>query len=146
MILSERNFSYDVTLIADRGLNQMRFELGDIFVEEPDKTAYLADEEIQAMLEAFPKKWKRAKFELVKSLLYRFAPEVDTQSGPVRWALSQRYSQWKALYQDLKSEASASGTLPIVTSIYGRNRPPYFYEGLHDNKTSLGGRHVFTTR
>ncbi len=144
--MSDRTFSYDGALITDHGLNQMRFELGDVLVEEPDKTAYLTNEEINAMIEAYPNKWKRAKFELVKSLLYRFAPEVDTQSGPVHWALSQRYSQWKALYQELKTEASASDTSPIATGIYGKIRPPYFREGVHDNRTALGGRHVFTTR
>lgn len=142
--MAEKSYTYDGSMIADAGLNQMRFELGDVLVEEADKTAYLTDEEITAMINAYPEKWKRAKLELVKSLLYRFAPEVDTQSGPVSWSLSQRYSQWKALYEDLKGSAEASEMAPIGPG--GRFRPPYFREGMHDNRSMIGGRYVFTPR
>lgn len=137
--MAERSFTYDGAQLADGGLNQMRFELGDVFVGEPDKTAYLTDEEIKAMLAAYPKNWKRAKFELVKSLLFRFAPEVDTKAGPVEWSLSQRYEHWQALYTQLKQEADAAGCLPELP---GRHtRPPYFHEGMHDNREAVGGKY-----
>lgn len=136
--MPERTYTYDGAKLADGGLNQMRFELGDVLVAEPDKTAYLTDEEILAMIAAFPKRWKKAKFELVKSLLFRFAPEVDTQAGPVQWSLSQRYAQWKALYEELKKETEAAESLPELPGTH--HRPPYFYEGLHDNRTEVGGK------
>ena len=131
-----RSFTYDGTRITDSGINQMRFELGDVLVEEPDKTALLTDEEITAMIAAFPHSWRRAKFELIKSILYRFAPEVDTRSGPVQWSLSQRYAQWKALYEELKKELSISCSLPELPGT--QHRPPYFFEGMHDNRTERG--------
>ena len=131
-----RSFTYDGAQIADSGINQMRFELGDVLVEEPDKTALLTDEEITAMLAAFPHSWRRAKFELIKSVLYRFAPEVDTKSGPVQWSLSQRYAQWKALYEELKKELSIVSSLPEMPGAH--HRPPYFFEGMHDNEQGRG--------
>ena len=124
-----RSFTYDGAQIADGGINQMRFELGDVLVEEPDKTALLTDEEIMAVITAFPHAWRRAKFELIKSVLYRFAPEVDTKSGPVQWSLSQRYAQWK-------KELSVVGSLPEMPGT--KHRPPYFYEGMHDNHQCRG--------
>ena len=133
-----RSFTYEGTQLADGGLNQMRFELGDVLVDEPDKTALLTDEEITAMLAAFPQSWKRAKFELVKSVLFRFAPEVDTKAGPVQWSLSQRYAHWRTLYDELKKELSASCALPELPGTH--HRPPYFFEGMHDNEQGEWGR------
>ena len=121
----------------------MRFELGDVLVDEQDKTTLLTDEEILAVLAAFPHAWRRAKFELVKSVLYRFAPEVDTRSGPVQWSLSQRHAQWKALYEELKKEQSAMRALPEISGTH--HRPPYFYEGMHDNRQNGGGSRVLET-
>ena len=131
-----RSFTYDGALLADGGLNQMRFELGDVLVEEPDKTALLTDEEIKAVIAAFPHSWRRAKFELIKSVLYRFAPEVDTKSGPVQWSLNQRYAQWKVLYEELKKELSVTSSLPEMPGAH--HRPPYFFEGMHDNRMGRG--------
>ena len=131
-----RSFTYDGALLADGGLNQMRFELGDVLVEEPDKTALLMDEEIKAVIAAFPHSWRSAKFELIKSVLYRFAPEVDTKSGPVQWSLSQRYAQWKVLYEELKKELSVTSSLPEMPGAH--HRPPYFFEGMHDNRMGRG--------
>ena len=131
-----RSFTYDGALLADGGLNQMRFELGDVLVEEPDKTALLMDEEIKAVIAAFPHSWRSAKFELIKSVLYRFTPEVDTKSGPVQWSLSQRYAQWKVLYEELKKELSVTSSLPEMPGVH--HRPPYFFEGMHDNRMGRG--------
>ena len=139
-------YSYDGAKLADGGLNQMRFELGDMLVDEPDKTAYLSDEEITAMITACPDKWKKAKCNLVKSLLFRFSYEVDTKAGPVSWSLSQRYASWKALYEDLKKDADAADTFPSIPCT--ANKPPYFWEGMHDNRGLMvgGARHVSETR
>lgn len=124
-------YTYDGSKINDGSINQMRFELGDTMVDEPAKTAYLSDEEIMAVTQKYTKHWKRAKFELVKSLLFRFAYEVDTKAGPVSWSLSQRYAAWKSLYETLKKETEAAGSMPSVPA--SANRPPYFFTGMHDN-------------
>ena len=43
MVTGTRSYTYNGAQLADGGINQMRFELGDVLVEEPDKTALLTD-------------------------------------------------------------------------------------------------------
>ncbi|MBR1805409.1 MAG: hypothetical protein IJ774_03375 [Selenomonadaceae bacterium] len=62
-------YSYDPSKIGERGLDRMRFELGDVFVEEPEKSAYLSDDEIVAVLESSAS-WKRAKLRLRREKNY----------------------------------------------------------------------------
>lgn len=123
-------YSYDVSKVMDGGLNQMRFELGDVQVYDNEQSAYLADEEIVAVIEAH-KTWRMAKFKLVEHILHRFAYEVDSTSGPVSFKLDERYQHWKKLYDELKKEAESAAAVPGGPS--GRKRPPYFFEGMHDN-------------
>lgn len=140
----EATFTYEPALIGQPGKDKMRFELGDFMVDEPNER-YLSDEEITAVIEAHPKSWKRAKLALVESLLHRFAYEVDTKSGPVSWSLSQRYKAWKALRDELKAEVEGEENMPPLPFPPSKMRPPYFYEGMHDNRRGLRG-HVSTTR
>lgn len=64
------------------------------------------------------------------------------ESGPLKLSLSQRYAAWKAMYDKLKNEAEVASSLPNYSAI-GKSRPPYFYEGMHDNHGLIGGkRHV----
>lgn len=126
------NFSYDPSKIGERGLDRMRFELGDVFVEEPEKSAYLSDDEILAVLESSTT-WKRAKLRLIETLLRRFSYEVDTKVAEADWKLHQRVAEWKAEYSRLKSEVdaeeiSSSGAIKIG----GKGRPPAFWIGQHD--------------
>ena len=82
-------FTFDPSAIDDRALNQLRFELGDVFVDEPEKTAYLTDEEILTVLSSSAT-FKRAKFRLIESLLRRFSYEVDTKVADMDLKLHQR--------------------------------------------------------
>lgn len=126
-------FSFNPAMINDGGLNQIRFELGDVLVEQPEKTAYLSDESILAALEGSPT-FKRAKFRLLESLLHRFAYEVTTEIHEVKWTLSDRFKAWQDLYKRLKAELEAedmAGTFGFA----GKNqRPPIFRVGLHDRR------------
>lgn len=132
------SFTYDPRNIGQAGKDRMRFELGDMLVDNPNER-YLSDEEITAIIEA-NRSWKRAKLALAESLLHRFAYEVDTRSGPVDWKLSQRYQAWKKLYDELKGETAAAGSAPPAPS--SAKRPPYFFEGMHDNRAlDERGRH-----
>ncbi len=126
----DATFTYDPRNIGEAGKDRMRFELGDMLVENPMER-YLSDEEITAVIEG-SRSWKRAKLALVESLLHRFAYEVDTRSGPVEWKLSQRYQAWKKLRDELKGETAVAGSMPPAPS--SAKRPPYFYEGMHDNR------------
>ena len=140
--MRELSYTYDGTNIVEHGKDRMRFELGDVMVDDGARNAYLSDEEIEAMIEANKPSWLRAKLALVESVLRRFSYEVDTQSGPLRLSLNQRYAAWKDMYDKLKSEADAASSIPDYGAI-GKRRPPYFYEGMHDNYGLIGGkRHV----
>lgn len=126
------NFSYDPENIFDRGLNQMRFELGDVFVLEPEKTSYLCDEEICAALKS-SKSFKRAKLRLIETLLRRFSYEVDTKVDSVEFKLSDRVDEWRREYNRLKSEVDAEEIAEgsaLKTS--NKFRPPIFRVGMND--------------
>ena len=125
-------YSYDPEDINERGLSRMRFELGDVQVLEPDKTAYLSDEEITAALEG-SSSWRRAKLRLVESLLRRFSYEVDTKVDKVEWKLHQRVDEWKELYKKLRAELQEE---EVCAAAFGfksrRQRPAVFGIGLMD--------------
>ena len=125
-------FSFDTALIADKGLNQMRFELGDVFVDEPEKTAYLSDEEYLVILETSPT-FKRAKLKLIETLLRRFSYEVDSKVDSVEFKLSQRIDEWKDAYNRLKAEVDAEEIAESsALKVGGKSRPPAFWIGQHD--------------
>ena len=127
-------FSYDATKINDGGLNQVRFELGDVLVEEPEKSAYLSDEEILAVLES-SKTWRRAKFRLVESLLRRFSYETDVKIQNAEWSLSDRVDEWRRLYNQLKGEVEAEELAEGGFGLSSRkSRPPIFRIGMHDRR------------
>ena len=124
-------FSYEPKQINDGGLNQMRFELGDVEVLEPDKTAYLCDEEILAAIEGSTT-WTRAKLRLVETLISRFSYEVDTKVDEVEWKLNQRVDKWKDLYKRLKGEVDSEDAGAAFGFLGKRQRPPIFSIGMHD--------------
>ena len=115
-------YSYNPLNVGEFGLDRIRFELGDVDVSEPEKTAYLTDEEITAVLDS-SNTFKRAKFRLVESLLHRFAYEVDTKIKEADWKLSQRISAWQKIY------ARTGGAVGFTD---GKGRPPVFEIGMHD--------------
>nr|DAY82546.1 MAG TPA: hypothetical protein [Caudoviricetes sp.] len=138
----EPTYTYDAGKLVERGKDLMRFELGDVQVQNGAHDAYLSDEEINAMLAVCPS-WRKAKLALVSHVLHRFAYEVDSTSGPVSFQLDERYQHWKALYEELKLESQAAASLPLDPS--SKKRPPYFFEGMHDNHDLFaprGRRHV----
>ncbi|MCD8195893.1 MAG: hypothetical protein LUE24_03020 [Lachnospiraceae bacterium] len=114
----------------------MRFELGDTMVEGMEQTSALSDEEYNAILEAYPTKWKKAKLLCVESIMHRFAYEVDEKVGPLSLSLRERYEAWKELYDELEDEV-ASASVPSANrkAISGNH---YFREGMHDNPNAGG--------
>ena len=81
--MSKGAYTYEPGNITEFGKDRMRFELGDTMVEGLADTTALTDEEIQAAIDAYPNKWKRAKLMLLESLCRRFAYEVNTKTGPL---------------------------------------------------------------
>ena len=126
-------FSFDPTLINDGGLNQMRHELGDVLVAEPEKDSYLCDEEILAAIHG-SKSWKRAKLRLVESLLFRFSYEVDTKVHEAEWKLSQRVDEWEKLRKRLQDEIEEEKVAVVFGFDAKFRRPPIFRIAQHDNR------------
>ena len=91
--MSKGAYTYEPGNITEFGKDRMRFELGDTMVEGLADTTALTDEEIQAAIDAYPKKWKRAKLILLESLCRRFAYEVNTKTGPLSLDMERRLRQ-----------------------------------------------------
>ena len=124
-------FSFDASQINDGGLNQARFELGDCLVVEPEKNAFLSDEEILAVLET-NLSWKRKKLRLIDSLLHRFSFEVNQSVREAEWQLSDRFKHFEALRKKLLDEIAAEGICAGFKK--SSARPPIFYLGMNDNR------------
>lgn len=147
--MADVSYTYDPSKITELGKDRMRFELGDTITDGGAASSYLSDEEIEAVLSIYPV-WKKAKLELLKGLLHRFSYEVDTKVGAMDLSLSERYANFKKLYDDLKAEAEAASSLPFDPTAK-RIGPPYFHAGMHDNhrahlSSAHGGKPPLTER
>lgn len=129
--MTAKTYTYDPTKIKEKGKDRMRFELGDTMVEGGSDTAALTDEEINAVLEMYPNKWKKAKLALVESICRRFSYEVDTDVGPLSLGLQARVEVWREMYKELKAELG-NYAVPSANpaAISG---DAYFYTGMMDN-------------
>lgn len=129
--MAAKTYTYDPSKIKEKGKDRMRFELGDTMVEGGSETAALTDEEINAVLEMYPNKWKKAKLALVESICRRFSYEVDTDVGPLSLALKGRVEVWREMYKELKAEIGGYSVPRANTAVIGGS--PYFYAGMMDN-------------
>ena len=96
-----KTYTYDPAKITENGKDRMRFELGDTMVEGGAETCALTDEEYNAIIGHYPSKWKKAKLELLRSIMHRFAYEVNTTVGPLSLQLRGRFEAWKTLSDEL---------------------------------------------
>lgn len=131
----EKRYTYEPDKIKECGKDRMRFELGDTMVEGGAETSALTDAEINAVLEMFPGKWKRAKLALLESLCRRFSYEPDTKTGPLSFSLSERAKIWRDDYEKLKKEVqNGSAVIPRYgIGPDGSKHPPYFHVGMMEN-------------
>ena len=134
--MAKGTYTYEPGKVKDFGKDRMRFELGDVMVEGGADTTALTDEEIQAALNSYPKKYKRAKLMLLESLCRRFAYEVDTKTGPLWLYMQERAKLWREDYDKLKKEVSAESCSVPQFRNGGYNKPPYFYTGMQQNERS----------
>lgn len=132
-------YTYNPANVKEPGKDRMRFELGDVMVDGLSDTTALTDEEIQAAIDTYPKSWKRAKLMLLESLCRRFAYEVDIKTGPLSLAMHDRADLWRKDYEALKKEVSAESCSVPNFGNGARNKSPYFYTGMQQNKRA-GGR------
>ncbi len=126
-------YTYNPENIMEAGKDRMRFELGDTMTEGQADTTALSDEEIQAAIEMYPGRWKKAKLALLESLCRRFAYEVDTKTDSLWLYMQERAKLWRADYESLKKEVSAGPCSIPGTGNGAGSRPPYFYAGMQHN-------------
>ncbi len=131
--MAERSYNYDPSEVSTYGKDRMRFELGDTMVEGGPDTAALTDAEIQAALDAYPGKWKKAKLLLLESLMRRFAYEVDTKTGPLSLNMQERAKLWREDWEALKKEVKAESSAVPDSMLKSARKPPYFYAGMQEN-------------
>lgn len=106
-------YSYNPAECMDGGLNQMRMELGDTVVETEGVSCALCDEEYQAILNAYPKQWKKAKLKCLQTILMRLSYEVDTDVDGLSYSLNQRAERWQKMYDKLKKNSQPLFLLQI---------------------------------
>lgn len=126
-------YTYNPENIMEAGKDRMRFELGDTMTEGQADTTALSDEEIQAAIEMYPGRWKKAKLALLESLCRRFAYEVDTKTDSLWLYMQERAKLWRADYESLKKEVSAGSCSIPGTGNGAGSRPSYFYAGMQHN-------------
>ena len=129
-------FTYDPTKIADGGLDQMRFELGDTVVDMEGISSPLCDEEYTAIIGKYGTHWRKAKFMCLRAIMMKLSYEVNTSVDGLSYSLDQRYQRWKQLYDDAKKEQIALGGVPRAGdpgSLMPHHGTPYFYDDMQAN-------------
>ena len=71
------NYTYNPTLISEKGKDRMRLELGDTTFAPGELTAALSDEEYITLIKTYPN-WKKAKMACLRAILMRFSHQVNT--------------------------------------------------------------------
>lgn len=145
-LTSNKTFSYDPSQITDKGINQMRFELGDTDVSKSVLheaahhgfiSSLMCDEEYQALIES-NKNWKKAKIACLTHILMQMAYDVDkfTIDGlSLDW--SGRYKRFQDMLKSLKTEDDLPSINPKTMGRDGKGRH-YFYDGMLRNPRKFG--------
>ena len=126
-------YSYDPTRITEKGLDQMRFELGDTVIDMEGISSPLCDEEYSAIIANCGDNWRKAKLKCLEAIVMKLSYEVTTSIDGLSYSLDQRYERWKKMYDDAKKEAKAASSLPRVGDASSVAGNPYFYNDMHAN-------------
>lgn len=130
-------YTYNPSKIAEGGVDQMRFELGDTVVDMDGVTSPLCDEEYAAILKKYGANWKRAKYECLNAICMKLSYEVDTSVGGLSYSLSERYERFKEMRDKAKKELAAIGSVPRAgnpASLMPHGGTPYFYNDMQANR------------
>lgn len=133
-----RNYTYDPTKITEKGLDQMRFELGDTVVDMEGITSPLCDEEYQAII-AGNKSWRVAKLRCLEAIVMKLAYEVNTSVGGLSYSLNDRYERWKKMLDEEKKVVAGIMGVPTAgdpSSLipHGLTPTPYYYNDMQANR------------
>ena len=133
--MPDMTYTYNPLLIKARGKDQMRFEMGDTYVDGGAATSALADEEYENILYALKperKAWLYAKLYVLEAIMFKLSYQVDTKIDPLTYALGQRAAQWQALYDKIRAQILASVGLPSMDA-KAMCKDPYFFTGMQEN-------------
>lgn len=130
-------FSYDPTKITEKGVDQMRFELGDTVTDMEGITSPLCNEEYEAIIQKYGSDWRKARYMCLKAIVMKLSFEVDTSVGGLSYSLNQRYDRWKKMLDEAKKDMAAIHSLPRVGnpgSLMPHGGTPYFYNDMQANR------------
>jgi len=133
------DYSYDPTKIRARGKDQMRFELGDTYIDGGADTAALADEEYTAVLDGIgngKRAWKIAKLAVLEAIMFKLSFQVDTKVDVLQYGFGDRAELWRKLYGKLKDELATGSGYPSMAGS-AADKPPYFYTGMNENPAAV---------
>lgn len=132
------NYTYDPSKITDGGLDQMRFELGDTVVDMEGITSPLCDEEYNAIIGRYGKKWRVAKLRCLEAIVMKLAYEVNTSVGGLSYSLDQRFERWKKMLEEEKKVVAGVMGVPVAgdpSSLIpnGLTPTPYYHNDMQAN-------------
>ena len=122
-------YSYTPSKCQDKGINQMRFELGDTDVHGNARTSALCDEEYNAMITG-KASWNLAKLACLEAIVMKLAYEVDTSVGGLSYSLSASADRWPQMRDKLKSQLAGGIPSGNADALSG---PAYFYPNMLAN-------------
>lgn len=135
-----KTYTYDPASIADGSINQMRFELGDTFVDTPD-SCILCDEEYLAVINmraGQTNAWKKAKINCLKAIVMKLNYEVDYKVEEMSISLSDRAKRFRTMLDDMEKDMKSAGAAMIFFR-NDLNGGHYFELGMQENNKAKGG-------
>lgn len=134
-------YSYNPGNLTTPGVDLMRFELGDTFVAGGMSTCALCDEEYAAIITKHPDAWNNAKYACVSAILNKLAFQNDYSAAGMSLSLSQRFSQWQQIKQEMAKLLSTNVPVVDFKDAAGNttNDLHYFTLGMHDIMPGMEG-------
>lgn len=133
-----RTYSYHPENITSGGVDQMRFELGDTVVDMEGLASPLCDEEYDAIIQKYGKKWRLAKLKCLEAIVMKMSYEVNTSVGGLSYSLSERYDRWKKLLEEEKKVMAGIAGVPVAGDPgslipHGITSTPYYHDDMQVN-------------
>lgn len=131
-------YSYHPENITSGSVDQMRFELGDTVVDMEGLASPLCDEEYDAIIQKYGKKWRLAKLKCLEAIVMKMSYEVNTSVGGLSYSLSERYERWKKLLEEDKKVMAGIAGVPVAGDPgslmpHGITPTPYYHDDMQVN-------------
>lgn len=122
-----RTYNYNPSKLQERGVDRMRFELGDTTFAPGELTAALCDEEYRTLI-AECQTWDKAKIECLRAILMKFSHQVTMSVNGLAYSFGERVAVWREMLK--AAEAGRGKVVPYSTGPLGGN---YFYTDMLAN-------------